>query len=65
MQKADVNGDDTQPAYQYLKGFSFSSQFIPWNFAKFLVNGDCDVVGYYLPATSPNDMTSDIETLLK
>ena len=33
---------------------------IPWNFAKFLVNKDGDVVGRFSPQTSPEELTQII-----
>ncbi len=39
-------------------------QQIPWNFAKFLVNHEGKVVGFYGPKTNPQEMLPDIEKLL-
>jgi len=36
---------------------------IPWNFSKFLVNKDGDVVAYYQPPKGANDMVLDIKKL--
>ena len=50
MDKVDVNGKDSDRAWQYLRKQSdLGGADIPWNFSKFLVNKDGDVVGYYGP----------------
>ena len=50
MAKGDVNGTSTQDAYKNLKDNSdLKGKSIPWNFAKFLVNKDGDVVAFYGP----------------
>jgi len=63
MAKSDVKGGDANDAYQYLTG-NKNGGGIPWNFTKFLVNKDGDVVGYYGPQTSPSSIVGDIETLI-
>jgi glutathione peroxidase-family protein len=62
MQKIEVNGNKTNPVYKYLKK-NQKVENIPWNFAKFLVNKDGDVVAYYPPPTSPTDILKDIKKL--
>ena len=37
---------------------------IPWNFAKFLVDGEGKVVSYYGSKVAPNDILKDIKKLL-
>jgi glutathione peroxidase len=65
--KVDVNGENAHPFFQYLKeeapGQSESSD-IEWNFAKFLINRNGQVVGRYAPNVSPTDIGDDIEKLL-
>lgn len=66
MSKIDVNGDNADPLYVYLKkkkGGIFSSA-IKWNFTKFLVDQQGNVVKRYAPTTSPKDMEADIKKLL-
>jgi glutathione peroxidase len=41
------------------------SEAIKWNFTKFLVGRDGAVFKRYAPQTSPEDLESDIEQLLK
>ncbi|WP_251357919.1 glutathione peroxidase [Kangiella sp. TOML190] len=62
--KVDVNGDDTHPAFAYLKdnarGF-FGSTNIKWNFTKFLVGKDGKVVKRFATVTKPQKLESAIE----
>jgi len=65
--KIDVNGNDAHPLYQYLKKAApglLGSEGIKWNFTKFLVDRQGEVVGRYAPATAPESIASDIEKLL-
>ena len=65
--KIDVNGDDAHPIYQWLrdqKGGLLGSQ-IKWNFTKFLVGRDGQVIARYSPTTSPENLASDVEKALR
>jgi glutathione peroxidase len=65
--KVDVNGSNTHPLFAYLKkGVPgvLGLEAIKWNFTKFLVDREGDVVARYAPTTSPEDLRRDIETLL-
>ena len=65
--KIDVNGKDAHPLYKYLtkeaKGL-LGSESVKWNFTKFLVGRDGNVIGRYAPTTKPEDMAKDIEKAL-
>jgi glutathione peroxidase len=65
--KIDVKGPKAHPLYQYLvkekSGFIFKD--IKWNFTKFLVDKDGQVVKRYAPTVKPEAITADIEKLLK
>ena len=65
--KVDVNGEETHPLFQYLKeqqpGVGEDGS-IQWNFTKFLVNREGEVVQRFEPKTSPETMIQDIEKLL-
>lgn len=65
--KIDVNGKDAHPLYKYLtkeaKGL-LGSESVKWNFTKFLVGRDGNVIGRYAPTTKPEDMVKDIEKAL-
>ena len=65
--KVDVNGDAAHPLFQHLKGEKpgvLGTEAIKWNFTKFLVGRDGQVVKRYAPATAPADIAGDIEALL-
>lgn len=67
FEKIDVNGENAHPLYKYLKNESkgvFSKE-IKWNFTKFLIDTNGNVIKRYAPTTSPLKLKSDIEKLLK
>jgi glutathione peroxidase len=67
MAKIDVNGKNEDPLYTFLKqeqgGFLGSA--IKWNFTKFLVDGEGNVVKRYDPKKEPHEIAEDIEALLQ
>jgi glutathione peroxidase len=66
--KIEVNGPNAHPVYQELKkqapGF-LGLEKVKWNFTKFLINGDRQVVKRFAPTTKPEDLTGQIESLLQ
>ena len=65
--KIDVNGPNTDPFYDFLKNEQsgvLGTKNIKWNFSKFLVNKNGEVIKRYSPTTKPEDIESDIENLL-
>ena len=65
--KIDVNGENADPLFNYLKQEApgiLGSKSIKWNFTKFLVNRQGEVVKRYAPTTKPEAITADIEKLL-
>jgi glutathione peroxidase len=65
--KIDVNGRNADPLFKYLKKSSkgiLGSEKIKWNFTKFLINRDGDVVARYAPTVKPGNIAGDIELLL-
>ncbi|NMT63951.1 glutathione peroxidase [Marinobacter orientalis] len=65
--KVEVNGPNAHPLFQYLKHNArglLGSEAIKWNFTKFLVSRDGEVVGRYPPTTKPSAIRADIEKLL-
>jgi glutathione peroxidase len=65
--KIDVNGNDAHPLYQHLKQEApglLGSKAVKWNFTKFLVNKNGDVVKRYAPTDTPESLDSDIAKLL-
>ncbi|GAL99491.1 glutathione peroxidase [Sphingomonas parapaucimobilis] len=68
MAKVDVNGDDADPLFQWLKAQApgvLGTKAIKWNFTKFLVDRDGQVVARYAPTTKPEDLVKDIEARLR
>ncbi|KAL5174249.1 putative phospholipid hydroperoxide glutathione peroxidase [Glycine soja] len=64
--KVDVNGDKAAPLYKYLKSSKggLLGDGIKWNFAKFLVDKEGNVVDRYAPTTSPLSIEKDLLKLL-
>ncbi|MGJ2543721.1 redoxin domain-containing protein, partial [Salmonella enterica subsp. enterica serovar Paratyphi A] len=64
--KVDVNGEKTAPIYKFLKSSKggILGDGIKWNFAKFLVDKDGNVVDRYAPTTSPLSFEKDVKKLL-
>lgn len=65
--KIDVNGDSAHPLYRHLKDEApglLGSKAVKWNFTKFLVNRDGQVVKRYAPTDKPESLAKDIEKLL-
>lgn len=65
--KIKVNGTNTDPLFQFLKTRApgwFGSHAIKWNFTKFLVDSDGQVVGRYGTTTFPRRLAKHIEQLL-
>lgn len=65
--KIDVNGSNAHPLYKYLtkkaKGL-LGTEAVKWNFTKFLVGRDGNVIDRYATATKPEAMVKDIEKAL-
>ena len=65
--KVDVNGAGAHPLFRHLKKAApgvLGTERIKWNFTKFLVNRDGEVVKRYAPQTKPEAIAADIEKLL-
>ena len=62
----DVNGKDAEPLFEYLKRQKggFLGDDIKWNFTKFLVSREGEVVERYAPVTKPEKIEDDILKLL-
>ncbi len=52
LEKQDVNGANRSPLYQFLVK---DGQDISWNFGKFLVGRNGEVVARFEPSTAPDD----------
>ena len=69
--KIHVNGPNTHDVYRYLRRNSplydkkkDEVQNIPWNFTKFLVDGEGQVKYYYRPNIDPTESIPHIEEML-
>jgi glutathione peroxidase len=64
--KVDVNGDEAHPIFQWLRreqGGLLGSR-VKWNFTKFLVGRDGQVVGRFPPTKKPEELTDAVEEQL-
>ncbi len=66
MEKVDVNGSGAHPLYEWLKSEKggLLGGKIKWNFTKFLVGKDGQVIERYAPTTKPEKIGADIEKAL-
>lgn len=66
--KIDVNGDNAHPVYQWLKsqpkGRGTMGNAIKWNFTKFLLDREGNVVGRYGSIVSPEKLDALVQKLL-
>lgn len=64
--KIEVNGDGACEFYKILKAAQSNddgSEDITWNFAKFLIDGNGQVIKRYEPKTTPEDIVADLDAL--
>jgi glutathione peroxidase len=67
MSKIDVNGADAHPLYRFLKKEQkglLGTEAIKWNFTKFLIGKDGQVVERFAPTVKPEDLKVAVEALL-
>jgi glutathione peroxidase len=65
--KTEVNGVNAHPLYKALKQAAaglLGTQAIKWNFTKFLVDRNRNVVRRYAPTDRPESLAADIEAAL-
>ncbi|CAH2352981.1 glutathione peroxidase-like peroxiredoxin Hyr1p [[Candida] railenensis] len=68
LQKIEVNGDNADPVYKYLKSQKsglLGLTRIKWNFEKFLIDKKGNVIERYSSVTSPAKLSTKIDELLK
>jgi glutathione peroxidase len=66
--KVDVNGEGTAPIYRYLKSAKpglVGTEAIKWNFTKFLVDREGNVVARFAPNDTPESIERDIAKALQ
>ncbi|MBN9367877.1 MAG: glutathione peroxidase [Comamonadaceae bacterium] len=67
MAKVEVNGPEATPLYRWLTAEApglLGSKAIKWNFTKFLVGRDGQVIRRYAPQDAPKKLAGDIEAAL-
>jgi glutathione peroxidase len=67
MEKINVNGADAHPLYQWLTSAApgiLGSKAIKWNFTKFLIGKDGQVIKRYAPLDKPEGLKKEIEAAL-
>jgi glutathione peroxidase len=67
MAKVKVNGREAHPLWQWLTSEArgvLGTQAVKWNFTKFLVGKDGQVIKRYAPTDTPESLKSDIEKAL-
>ena len=65
--KVEVNGPTAHPLFRLLRASRkglFGSESIKWNFTKFLVDRQGNVVRRYAPLDTPDAIRKDVEALL-
>lgn len=66
--KIEVNGSGAHPLYQYLKKAQpglFGSEAIKWNFTKFLVDREGQVLKRYAPGDTPEKIEDDLRGMIE
>ncbi|MFJ8245098.1 glutathione peroxidase [Peribacillus asahii] len=67
FEKVHVNGKQAHPLFDYLTEHApgmMGSKSIKWNFTKFLINREGEIVSRYAPQTKPFEMEEDIKKCL-
>jgi glutathione peroxidase len=67
MAKVEVNGEGAHPLWKWLKAQApglLGTEAIKWNFTKFLVGRDGQVIKRYAPGDAPDSLVADIERAL-
>ena len=65
--KIDVNGSDASPLFKFLKHESpgiMGTEAIKWNFTKFLVNKDGQVMKRFAPKDGESEIESELQKIL-
>ena len=66
FEKVDVNGDNAHALYKFLvkEKSGMLGDSIKWNFTKFLINKQGEVVERFAPQTTPESLNKEIEKLI-
>ncbi|MBM7599837.1 glutathione peroxidase [Virgibacillus halotolerans] len=65
--KVDVKGEEAHPLFVYLtqEAKGMITKQIKWNFTKFLIDKNGEVIDRFAPQTKPESIEKDIEKALK
>ncbi len=63
FKKIKVNGSDADPLFNYLKDNSDGKR-IKWNFTKFLIDRDGNIVARFAPSDTPESIEAKVESVL-
>ncbi|KEK25054.1 glutathione peroxidase [Bacillus gaemokensis] len=66
--KVDVKGDGAHPLYTYMTEQApgiLGMKAVKWNFTKFLIGRDGNVIDRFAPQTKPEELEKEIEKLLR
>jgi len=67
FERIEVNGENTHPLYRHLKQTCpgiLGTEAIKWNFTKFLVGRNGEVIDRFAPTVTPEELRPAIERLL-
>lgn len=67
FEKVEVNGDNATPIYDFMKSEApgiLGSKSVKWNFTKFLINKNGEVIRRFASKDKPSSITQHIEALL-
>lgn len=66
LKKINVNGENEEPLYTFLKSQKkgVMGNNIKWNFTKFLVDREGNVVGRFAPTVTPEKLDAQVKELL-
>ena len=67
LAKIDVNGENEEPLFGYLKSEKpgiMGTKGIKWNFTKFLVDKNGEVLKRFSSKTTPSEIEKEIESIL-
>ncbi|WP_225743555.1 glutathione peroxidase [Marinilactibacillus sp. Marseille-P9653] len=61
--KVNVNGADAHPLFKHLKEKT-GNKMIKWNYTKFLIDSNGEVINRYAPTTKPVKIVEDLVSIL-
>lgn len=66
FEKIDVNGENAHPLFNYLTNETkgMLGKKVKWNFTKFLIDKEGNIIRRYAPTTAPHDLKEDIVELI-